>query len=142
MTDKIKIGGLEFTEKDVGKFVVVEETGSERWLPVGFEAEVLTVNKGTIYVLDTDNEKENPYEICAGGYFKFKWKTQPAPKKQVSKQQRKKLALKVKEAYTSQQEANEAFNLAEEACNQAGMDVALNDDDSIKVSYQPPLEEY
>lgn len=131
----VYIGNTEVTSEHIGKKVIVlpDEDGdsmaSNKYQPVGYETTIIEVYDGYFYTEDNDGDlREVDADNC------YKWATPQKPPVKSSKPQRQKLAKAIKEA---RKQLDEAVNNAKEV----GMNVSM-DGDTIKITYNPPMEEY
>lgn len=134
----VMIDGIEITSEHIGKKLEVVETESNHWLPVGFIATITGVTESEISLQDIGGpencyEIENEYINSAAGW-EFKWTVEPKPKKTSTKSQRQKLAKAIKEA-------KKVLDDAVEEAENVGMVVDISKD-SVKITFNPPLEEY
>lgn len=94
------------------------ETNNTRYLPVGFQAEILDVCERILHLYDTDGDRGVPYKVdTIDSPFKFKWvdrsmvePTKPKPPvKQVSEQVRGKKAKALREAWEAKEKAFDEY---------------------------------
>lgn len=135
----IFVGGVEVTSEHIGrKLVVVESTTTH--LTEGCSYCIMDVRVDGIYLLDNDEDEDDLYRVIENEvkreFLTFKWKevVQLPPKLKSTPTSRKKIAKEIKEIHESLQ-----FAIAN--AEEHGMIVKLEDND-IKISYQPPMEEY
>lgn len=129
------IDGIEVTSVHIGKKLVVLKSDDDRWLPVGFIATIENVyDNGVIDLLDTGGGDSSYGVVLNDAHWEFKWDTPPKLKKASTKSLRQKLAKAIREA------KKVLDNTVKEA-EEVGMVVSVSDD-GIKITFNPPVEEY
>lgn len=145
MTDNIiksgvYVEGVEITSEHIGMELIVFESGSD-FLTAGCSYPIVKVVEGSFEMLDDDDDIDDLYAVDVyrskdwGLVFKWAKPTkQPQPTIKSTLTSRKKMAKEIKEAYNNLQ-------LAIANAEKCGMMVVVKDDD-IKITYNPPMEEY
>lgn len=137
MTDHIKVEGTEITEEHVGKKLIIVETESREYLPVGFEGEICRVeDDGQVFLFDTAKTEHNGscYGVSVREYQSDDWKFKlgegfkARPKTSIT--ERKRLAKEIRAA-------KEVLKDAVLAAREVGMVV-----DGENITYNPPQEKY
>lgn len=125
------IEGIEVTDAHVGKGVVVTKSDNSRYLPVGFKTKIHYMYSDCYEVLDNGGD-----EFSVDNDQEFKWVTPPTPLPKSTPAQRKKLASAIKVEL-------KALLAAVLAAEEVGIEVDLTGvREGVKMSFQPPMEEY
>lgn len=145
MTDDIIKSGVyvedvEITPEHIGMELTVVKSSS-RYLTEYCSYPIIKVIEGIIKILDDEDDLEDLYHIDMGDInnvrFIFKWAEpikQPQTTIKSTLTSRKKMAKEIKEVHNNLQ-------LAIANAEQCGMVVVVSSDD-VKITYNPPMEEY
>lgn len=129
------IDGVEVTSEHVGKNLRVIKSSNSHWLPVNFIATIVGVRCNGEIILQDTGGVDSYYDVyLESDCWGFEWVTPVKPKKSSTKPMRQKLAKAVREAKA-------ALDLAVSEAEEAGMVVDISKD-CVKITFNPPLEEY
>lgn len=129
------IDDVEVTSEHIGKKLEVLKSDEDHWLPVDFITTIKGVHDNGVILLHDTGGADSYYEVdLESNCWKFKWVTPHKPKNPSTKPQRQKLAKAIREAKA-------ALDSAIQEAEEVGMVVDVSKD-NIKITFNPPVEEY